>query len=390
MKTNKIKQVKIIFLSLLALALAMSFAMSNNKTEATSSVVVGHRGEDSEQPQAQEPKKPTTKNPRSIGCVVCHTGTESMHFDGDDELDIGCADCHGGDPKETVDKKKAHVQPRTLKSEDTNNPTRINASWNKESDEYIRFVNPGDFRAADIACGKCHEREVMWMKKSMMTHGGMLWGAALYNNGAYPMKDARFGESYGKDGAIQRVLTNPAPNIEEQIKKGILTHLDPLPRWEITQPGNVLRVFERGGETKGLPSDIGSQNPFDLPGKPEVKLSDRGFGTRLRTDPVFLGLQKTRLLDPLLSFPGTNDNPGDYRQSGCTACHVVYANDRDPDHSGPYADFGNLGLTSSSDPTIPKGERGHPIKHQMTNGIPSSQCMTCHMHPGCNMLLGYY
>src|SRR5215475_14184888 len=109
-----------------------------------------------------------------------------------------------------------------------------------------------------------------------------------------------------------------------------------------------------------------------------------------RTDPVFLGLQKTRLLDPLLSFPGTNDNPGDYRQSGCTACHVVYANDRDPDHAGPYSDFGNLGLTSSADPTIPKGERGHPIKHQMTNGIPSSQCMTCHIHPGGNMLTGYY
>jgi len=39
----------------------------------------------------------------------------------------------------------------------------------------------------------------------------------------------------------------------------------------------------------------------------------------LRTDPVFLGLQKTRLLDPLLSFPGTNDQPGDYRASGCSA-----------------------------------------------------------------------
>ncbi len=59
--------------------------------------------------------------------------------------------------------------------------------------------------------------------------------------------------------------------------------------------------------------------------------------------PVFLGLQKTRLLDPLLSFPGTNDQPGDYRGSGCTACHVIYANDRSPEHSGPYAPFGHLG-----------------------------------------------
>src|SRR5882672_4634396 len=238
-QTRKIKRVKIIFLSLLAFALAMSFAMSNNKTEATSSVAIGHRGEGSE--QAQETKKKTTTNPQSVGCVVCHTGSETMHFDGDEELNIGCADCHGGDPKETVDKKKAHVQPRSRKPEETSNPTRVAADWNKESDEYVRFVNPGDFRASDVACGKCHEREVMWMKKSMMTHGGMLWGAALYNNGAYPMKDANFGESYGKDGQIQGVLTNPPPTLEETKKKGILPYLMPLPRWEIMQPGNGIR-----------------------------------------------------------------------------------------------------------------------------------------------------
>ncbi|HEX5085886.1 MAG TPA: hypothetical protein VFY40_27960, partial [Blastocatellia bacterium] len=362
--------------------------MSNSKTEATSSVTVGDREEDSVKPQ--EAKKKTTNNPRSIGCVVCHTGSESMHIDGDDELDIGCADCHGGDPKELVDKKKAHVKPRTLKAKETANPTRIAANWNKESDEYIRFVNPGDPRAADAACGKCHEREVMWMKKNMMTHGAVLWGAALYNNGAYPMKDARFGESYGKDGQIQGLLTNPAPTLEETRTKGVLPYLMPLPRWEIMQPGNILRVFERGGEEKGLPSDIGSPSTFELGGKPEDKLSDRGFGTRLRTDPVFLGLQKTRLLDPLLSFPGTNDNPGDYRMSGCTACHVVYANDRDPKHSGRWAEFGNQGLTVTADPTIPKGESGHPIKHQMALGAPSSNCMTCHMHPGGNMVSSYY
>jgi hypothetical protein len=390
-QTSKIKRVKITFLLFIALLLAMSFALSSSKTEATSSVVVGHGTESSAPQEAQQPKKQATVNPRSMGCVVCHAGSESMHADGDDELDIGCADCHGGDPKETQDKLKAHVQPRFLKpGENTANVERLQALWNKESDEYIRFVNPGDFRAADLACGKCHEREVMWMKKSMMTHGGMLWGAALYNNGAYPMKDAVFGESYGKDGQIQMVKTNPQPTLEESLKKGVLPYLMPLPRWEIMQPSNVLRVFERGGEEKGLPSDIGSPNTFELGGKPEVKLSDRGFGTRLRTDPVFLGLQKTRLLDPLLSFPGTNDNPGDYRMSGCTACHVVYANDRDPKHSGQFAQYGNQGLTVTLDPTIPKGETGHPIKHQMVNGAPSSQCMTCHIHPGGNMLTSYY
>ena len=43
-----------------------------------------------------------------------------------------------------------------------------------------------------------------------------------------------------------------------------------------------------------------------------------------------------------MSFLGTNDSAGDYRQSGCASCHVIYANDRDAANSGPYAQFGNL------------------------------------------------
>ena len=385
-----VKRIKIIVLLGTALAIAIGLFAADPRIEAGPRIAIGHEAE-SQQAPAQEKQRKGIKNPKSVGCVVCHTGVESMHYDDDEELEIGCADCHGGNPAETQDKKKAHVQPRNPEIFKTSaTPERLAALWNKESDEFIRFVNPGDFRAADLACGKCHEREVLWAKKSTMTHGGVLWGAALYNNGAFPMKDAHFGESYGPDGQIQALLTNPAPTPEEIVKKGILPYLMPLPRWEVMQPGNILRVFERGGEIKGLPSDIGSPNVAEIAGKPEVKLSDRGLGTRLRTDPVFLGLQKTRLLDPLLSFPGTNDNPGDYRHSGCTACHVVYANDRDPKHSGPYAKFGSQGHSNSADPTIPKNESGHPIKHKMTNGVPSSQCMTCHIHPGGNMLVGYY
>ena len=174
----------------------------------------------------------------------------------------------------------------------------------------------------------------------MMTHGAMLWGAALYNNGAFPLKTPHFGESYGEDGRPQRLMTFPPPTAEEIEKKGVLPSLEPMQRWEISQPGNVLRVFERGGRKR---PEIGNPDLEEDPGKPEIKLSERGFGTELRTDPVFLGLQKTRLLDPLLSFPGTNDQPGDYRASGCSGCHVVYANDRSKEHSASFAEFGISG-----------------------------------------------
>ena len=127
-------------------------------------------------------------------------------------------------------------------------------------------------------------------------------------------------------------------------------------------------------------------------GKPLRRLSERGLGTLNRTDPVFLGLQKTRLHDPLLGFLGSNDHPGDYRSSGCSACHVVYANDRSPTNSGWWSKYGHQGLSFTADRTIPKKERGHPITHQFTRSIPSSQCMNCHMHQGnlfVNPYLGY-
>ena len=69
---------------------------------------------------------------------------------------------------------------------------------------------------------------------------------------------------------------------------------------------------------------------------------------------------------------------------------MIYANDRDPSHSAAYASFGHSGFSASSDPTIPKNESGHPIKHTFTRSIPSSQCMICHIHPGTNMVTTYF
>lgn len=95
------------------------------------------------------------------------------------------------------------------------------------------------------------------------------------------------------------------------------------------------------------------------------------------------------MLDPTLNFLGTNDHPGDFRSSGCSACHVIYANDRDKSHSESYQAAGNQGFSKTGDPNIPKDEPGHPIKHQFTSKIPTSQCMVCHMHPGTNMVATY-
>ncbi|HXG64925.1 MAG TPA: hypothetical protein VNO70_07440 [Blastocatellia bacterium] len=344
----------------------------------------------------------------SVGCEDCHKGIEDMH---NGVVLIGCADCHGGNPgiraqglaKDSAQyndaKKQAHVLPKYPEkwygTKDTDNipsanPQQAYDLTQQESLEFVRFINPGDLRVAHMSCGTsdCHSGDVHDVRKSMMTTGAMLWEAALYNNGSIPYKTPRFGESYDINGNPQRLQTVPRPTPEEMEKKGVLPFLDPLPRWEISQMGNILRTFERGGRKA---AEIGNPILEEPPGKPTQNLlSFRGLGTLLMTDPTYLGLQKTRLLDPMLSKLGTNDQPGDYRSSGCTACHVVYANSRDSFQAGPFAKYGHTGFSHSNDPTIPKDEPGHPIRHQFTRAIPSSQCVVCHMHPGTNVLNSYF
>lgn len=337
---------------------------------------------------------------KSSGCMVCHLhendDKRSMHAN---EQPIGCTDCHGGDAGISTDaapgskafdraREAAHVAPRLDIWTSSANPVRASQDTLQESAKFIRFVNPGDFRVVDQTCGVvgCHPQAAAAAKTSMMTHGAMLYGAALYNNGALPTKDSIVGELYMPDGSPATVRMDPAPSAEETAERGILPFLVPLPRWEISQPGNVFRTFERGGV---MPAETGLPNPSLEPGRPKSTLSNRGFGTLNRTDPVVIAAQKTRLMDPTLNTIGTNDRAGDYRSSGCTACHVIYANDRSPVHSGSYAAYGNAGESHSSDSTIPRNESGHPVQHRLTSAIPTSQCMVCHMHPGTNMMTTY-
>lgn len=329
---------------------------------------------------------------KSQSCIHCHTDVGTMHAP--NTVNIGCVDCHGGNPY-VFNKSGSHVTPRYPDMWPTSaNPVRSYTLLNHESPEFVRFVNPGDLRVAHIACGQCHANEVLQLRKSMMTHGCMLWGAAIYNNGGSPEKWSRYGESYSMNGRPQRLQNVPPPTPYEIDYKGMVPFLDPLPRFEASQPANILRIFERGGRFR---SEIGIPERLEEPGRPRERLGTRGMGTDNRTDPVFIGLQKTRLLDPTLNFLGTNDHPGDYRSSGCSACHVIYANDRSPTASGPFAKYGHRGMAAAEtddwvravDPTIPKNEPGHPIQHLFTNSMPTSQCMVCHMHPGTNVLNSY-
>ena len=324
---------------------------------------------------------------KSAGCVQCHTSTDAHTMHASPNVVLGCTDCHTGNPARGLTKEQAHPKPLNPDYWQTSaNPPQATTLLNHESPEWIQFVNPGDLRVAEKTCGLCHAEIVRNSGHSMMNHGGMLWNAAGYNNGAIPLKDVFIGQAYGAYGQPLKLEAPFKPTAEETRTRGWLPAIFPLPRFNLGQPGNIFRIFERGGFT---PLELGTPFLDEPPGKPDRRLSERGLGTKTRIDPVVLGAQKTRLHDPLLGFFGSNDRPGDYRSSGCSACHVVYANDRSPTNSGWWSKYGHQGLSFSKDPTIPKDERGHPIKHVFSRAIPSAVCMNCHMHQG-NLFVNPY
>src|SRR5271167_5221209 len=119
--------------------------------EPVSQPSAGMRLEKLEQSQADADAK-------SLGCVSCHTTTDSatMHLTG--TVRLGCIDCHTGDATvsappnskagaEPYDQAKRQAHPRAKFSEDERssaNPVRSYTRWLQEDLQYIQFVNPGD------------------------------------------------------------------------------------------------------------------------------------------------------------------------------------------------------------------------------------------------------
>ncbi len=420
-------------------------------------------------PPAPQQQSVAEMDAKSEGCLTCHTKSDAPTMHLSSAVRIGCTDCHGGDasvrgnaelPHDHADyvaaRDRAHVLPKYPESwhfPSSANPKRSYALLNKEAPEFIKFVNPSDYRVARDACGACHIQAIEAAERSIMATGAMLWGGASYNNGILPFKNYLLGEAYTRSGEAARITSpgaGPGGKLsEDQVARGVLADMYPLPTWQVIPPGDIFRVFERGGRTInsqfpeiGLPNPTGQIQRLEEPGRPDLKQSNRGPGTGLRVAIPALNIHKTRLNDPFTWFMGTNDQPGDYRHSGCASCHVVYANDREPRHSLTYAQYGRDGQTITVDPTIAgkiehpasygnkkgksKGhgaviapghandhpasgelgrraddgltvggelkEKGHPLQHVFTRAIPTAQCMNCHMHQPnifLNSFLGY-
>ena len=292
-----------------------------------------------------------------------------------------CIECHGGNAKEPWNPKnpaervpatlgprrrrsrarmeQAHVLPtrRDIWTSSANPPSALGSHRSRNRPSSSGSSIPAICASPSRRAAAATTRRTAFVKKSMMTHGGMLWGAALYNNGSYPVQGR----------AVRRVLPRrrhagarrSVPGRRRRTRRsveGILPFLQPLFRWEVSQPGNVLRIFERGGRK---PLEIGNPDPEEEPGRPKNRLSNRGLGT---LEPHRSGVHRPAEDAAARSDAELHRHQRHRRRlsrvGGCTACHVIYANDRSPVHSGGIRDGRQSGLQPDDRPDDPEERVG--------------------------------
>jgi len=176
---------------------------------------------------------------------------------------LGCTDCHGGNPARHLQKEQAHILPKNKQFWNSSaNPPNSNAWLNHESPEFIRFINPGDLRVAGQSCGLCHGEIIHNVDHSMMNHGAMLWGAALYNNGAYPEKNYRFGQAYAADGSPLKLINYTPVTPQDVIFSWDLLRQKGRPNHR-SYYGKVAKA-EQVGE-RGVRFDLSGADDRELP-----------------------------------------------------------------------------------------------------------------------------
>jgi len=220
------------------------------------------------------------------GCVGCHRplvdgvrhGIEEAHppVPGDD---LSCTDCHGGNGTAST-RLDAHVSPGS-------GPSALRSLASDELDgidpAYLRFINPGDLRIADLTCGLagCHPEHVENTKLSTMSTYGGHYTLPRYLAGhqgregevaAVDVTDHDFDELTAPEGAVESLAALRGPNPAE-------------PRDSL---GSLIDDY--------LPKNC-----------PTCHLN---------------------------SF-GRNQAAGTYRSSGCTACHMVYGDNGLSDSDDP-------------------------------------------------------
>ena len=334
-------------------------------------------------------------------CMKCHNGSlhddyagpglENPHpFPGDAEM-LRCTQCHGGDPAGT-DVASSHVPPPPSIGDRAFQDQNAQAWFNKltlagidkvpdytvngrtyTGIDYLQFLNPGDLRVSSRGrgCGDCHDAHATATSRgpiatSMGIFSGSFFAAGMAN--AIAAHQNLF-EDTAADYAW-RAVSDPT-HVHDPDAEGKIGELLEAPVWSrrVSSPENIFR--NQDFAAANLVGDVNA---------------DGSVVTGSRLAKLYQEQVAFTCGDCHLGSSGANNRYGDFRPSGCSACHMPYSLD---------------GRSRSRDPNVPKNEpldpdqiddpeRAHVRSHRIrgvartlsnghtVTGIDDHTCAGCH------------
>ena len=159
------------------------------------------------------------------------------------------------------------------------NPERTYTLLNRERPEFIRFMNPSDFRVARESCGACHLPTSSKPRPAACMPPARCSGAAAsYNNGILDVQKLYSGRIlYARR---RRARSSRARPLDAKIAfdAGILPQLFPLPAWETRQAWRHLPHVRarRPQHRQSVPGNrtarcaTGELQRIEEPGRPDI------------------------------------------------------------------------------------------------------------------------
>jgi hypothetical protein len=334
-------------------------------------------------------------------CMQCHNGSltndyggpgiENPHpFVGADT--IQCTVCHGGNGNGT-DQVTSHVPPPPEVGDELNQTNDAKAYFNRltlagldrypnytvggrtyTALDYLQFVNPGDLRVVTRgrSCGTCHANHAEAVGNSLLATEVGIFSGASYASGLENQVPENQGLHHDTAGDFGfRAATDPHFNAATAVV-GAVSRLIEVP---------IYSVFGATG-----PDDI-----FNNPAYSAAAIADdRNADNSVVTGSPLAHLLAEQVIftcgDCHLGSAGQNNRAGDFRSSGCSACHMPYSLGGRSGSTDP-----NVNKVEPLDPdAIHAPERSHLRSHKIANiaktlpsgvrvpGIDDATCAGCH------------
>jgi hypothetical protein len=347
---------------------------------------------------------------QSESCMVCHNGATNNDYSGPGIENphpfplapmLTCTTCHGGNPRGT-DKASSHV-PAPPQIGDRSTWTDNGLNWFNRLTlagidkfpnytvngvtytgiDYLQFVQPGDLRVVtqSRACGACHGNHAQSVARSVLATETGFFGGSMYFIGVDNAITAQQGlyDNTASDYAF-RTVTDPSYVYDPQNRVGAVQNLIEVP---------VMSSFGKNG---GM--NIFRNAAYDALNLSGQQTSDGKTVTGSKLQNLFMEQVAFTCGDCHLGHRGANNRYGDYRSSGCTACHMRYSQSGRSGSKDP-----NVSKTEPIDvddidaPELPHvaAHRINSIAKTMSNGavqkgIDDYACIDCHQGSNRNVL----